>query len=178
MYRAAAFTARDLFDLALVATREPAALLRIRDVLAARRKVLLERLARNDPELREDFAALDVLEFRPSYDECVERVLSALAQMALLSPHRIEEERAPYRTTITVSPSVHLRRLLIRKGAIAVVYSPEVHTRSGSGDQHEANPLARFSMRTLRASMAAPRSRETEGLSQVQEPILGRTEAN
>lgn len=97
MYRAAAFTARDLFDLALVATRDPVALLRIRDVLAARRKVLLARLTQHETALREDFAALDVLDFRPSYDECVDLVLSALAQLALLTTRRLEQECATYR---------------------------------------------------------------------------------
>ena len=70
-YRATEFTARDLFDLALVAHREPGALARIASIFQARRDALLKRLAARDTELREDFAALDVLDFSPSYEECV-----------------------------------------------------------------------------------------------------------
>ncbi len=70
-YRATEFTARDLFDLALVAHREPGALARIASIFQARRDALLKRLAARDAALREDFAALDVLDFSPSYEECV-----------------------------------------------------------------------------------------------------------
>ena len=70
-YRATEFTARDLFDLALVARREPGALARIASIFQARRDDLLKRLAARDAALREDFAALDVLDFSPSYEECV-----------------------------------------------------------------------------------------------------------
>jgi len=70
-YRAAEFTARDLFDFALVAQREPEALVGIASILRARRDALMKRLAAHDAALREDFAALDVLDFSPSYEECV-----------------------------------------------------------------------------------------------------------
>jgi len=71
-HRGAEFTARDLFDLVLVATKEPDALGKIAPILQARREPLLRRLATRGAVLREDFAALDVLDFSPSYDECVE----------------------------------------------------------------------------------------------------------
>ena len=73
-YRAAEFTARDLFDFALVAHREPEVLAEIALILRARRDALMKRLAAHDVDLREDFAALDVLDFSPSYDECVATV--------------------------------------------------------------------------------------------------------
>lgn len=69
-YRAAEFTARDLFDFALVARREPAVPARIASLLRARSDALVKRLAAHDAALREDFAALEVLDFSPSYDEC------------------------------------------------------------------------------------------------------------
>jgi len=81
-HRGAEFAARDLFDLALVATREPAALKAIRPMLRERRDAILDRVARYDKPLRTTFAALETLEFRPSYDEClaiVRKVLSAKA---------------------------------------------------------------------------------------------------
>ena len=40
--------------------------------------VLLDRLERVDLALREDFAAIDVIEYRPTYDECVSRLKSAM----------------------------------------------------------------------------------------------------
>jgi hypothetical protein len=70
-YRAAEFTARDLFDFTLVTRREPAVPARIASILRARSDALLKRLAAHDAALREDFAALEVLDFSPSYDECV-----------------------------------------------------------------------------------------------------------
>jgi hypothetical protein len=40
-------------------------------VLRARRDVLLAHIAKADATLRKDFAELEVLEYRRSYDECV-----------------------------------------------------------------------------------------------------------
>lgn len=73
-HRGARFTARDLFDLALVAEKEPRALNEIRPVLRDRKDVVLARVAAEDEYLRREFAQLEVLEFRPSYDECLEMV--------------------------------------------------------------------------------------------------------
>jgi len=63
-----------MFDLALVAEREPKALVEIRPVLRDRRDVVLARIAEGGEQLRSDFAELEVLEFRPSYDECLKIV--------------------------------------------------------------------------------------------------------
>jgi len=60
-HRGAEFTARDLFDFALVARNEPGVLGTIAPILDARRDALMRRLATRDIVLREDFAALDVL---------------------------------------------------------------------------------------------------------------------
>lgn len=78
-HRGAEFTARDLFDFALVADREPGVLAKIAHILEARRDALMRRLAVRDAALREDFATLDVLDFSPSYDQCVEILRKALA---------------------------------------------------------------------------------------------------
>lgn len=102
-YRAAAITARDLFDLALVAEREPAALVSAGDVLAARRRVLLQRLEEREDALREDFAALEVLEYRPSFDDCVRTVLDALA-LSAGRPPRAEQPRARYWVSRMLAP--------------------------------------------------------------------------
>lgn len=75
-HRGAAFTARDLFDFALVAERDEA--------------------------LREEFEALDVLDFRPSFDDCIAAIEAALAQGAS-PPHRAEQTLAWYCVTRRVS---------------------------------------------------------------------------
>ena len=100
-HRAATFTARDLFDFAAVASREAEALRLLAPALQAHRGVLLERLRDRDAALREDFAALDTLEFNPTYDECVDALKAAL--MACSPPHRIEQDRARYRVRRTMA---------------------------------------------------------------------------
>lgn len=77
-HRGHEFTARDLFDLALVATRERKALSSIRQILSAGRDAILNRLETHDAPLRTTFAALETLDFRPTYEECVETVKRAL----------------------------------------------------------------------------------------------------
>jgi hypothetical protein len=69
-HRGAEFTARDLFDFALVAEREPEELRRIAAIVEERRDLLLSRLAGQDAVMREDFEALEVLDFAPTYDAC------------------------------------------------------------------------------------------------------------
>ena len=71
LYRGRAFTARDLFDLALVATRDPAAIGAIGPVLRKRRSAIRERISSSEKALRAAFDGLDTLEFKPSYDECL-----------------------------------------------------------------------------------------------------------
>jgi len=80
-HRGRMFTGRDLFDLALVASRDPAAIETIRPILRAQRAVLLERISSGDKALRTAFEALDTLDYRPSYEECV-RILSSLLDEA------------------------------------------------------------------------------------------------
>jgi hypothetical protein len=78
LHRARGFTARDLFDLALVATRDPAAIDAIGPILRKQRSAIRERIASGDKALRAAFAGLDTLEFRPSFDECVRIVEKTL----------------------------------------------------------------------------------------------------
>jgi predicted nucleotidyltransferase component of viral defense system len=70
-HRGADFTARDIFDLAMVMEKEPQALEAIKPILRDRRDVVLERMKAQEAMLRESFAALEVLDYRRSYDECV-----------------------------------------------------------------------------------------------------------
>ena len=77
-YRGDRFTARDIFDLAMVAEKEPKALWKIQPILRDRREPILERIALQEVALREAFAALEVLDYRRSFDECVTLTKKAL----------------------------------------------------------------------------------------------------
>ncbi|OGA54290.1 MAG: hypothetical protein A3F74_13230 [Betaproteobacteria bacterium RIFCSPLOWO2_12_FULL_62_58] len=77
-HRAADFTARDIFDLAMVAEKEPRALWKIEPVLGDRRDTVLQRIASQDAALKQTFAELEVLDYRRSFDECIALVRKAL----------------------------------------------------------------------------------------------------
>lgn len=77
-HRGDRFTARDIFDLALVIEKEPEALWKIRPILRDRREIILARIGTQEATLRETFAALEVLDYRRSFDECVELTKTAL----------------------------------------------------------------------------------------------------
>ncbi|OGA02776.1 MAG: hypothetical protein A3H35_09800 [Betaproteobacteria bacterium RIFCSPLOWO2_02_FULL_62_17] len=79
-HRGDRFRARDMFDLALVAEKEVAALASIAPVLRDRRDVVLAWIAAQDSSLRDDFANLEILEYRRTYDECLAIVKKALQQ--------------------------------------------------------------------------------------------------
>lgn len=76
-HRGPEFTARDLFDLAMVTEKEPEALQQIRPILRDRRNTVLSRIASQEVALKENFAALEVLDYRRSFDECVTLVKKA-----------------------------------------------------------------------------------------------------
>lgn len=76
-HRGPEFTARDIFDLAMVAENEPKALQQIRPILRDRRDAVLSRIALQEAALKENFAALEILDYRRSFDECVALVKKA-----------------------------------------------------------------------------------------------------
>jgi hypothetical protein len=78
-HRGADFTARDIFDLAMVAEKEPEALAGIRPILQGRRDLILTRIGKYGGDLRETFAALEAIDYRRSFDECVELATKALS---------------------------------------------------------------------------------------------------
>ena len=77
-HRGDQFTARDIFDVAMVTEVEPKALLQIKPVLQTRREAVLGRIASLEDALRAEFAELAILEYRRSFDECVALVRRAL----------------------------------------------------------------------------------------------------
>lgn len=78
-HRGADFTARDIFDLAMVAEKEPKALAAIKPILQGRREIILARIGKYETDLRETFAALEILDYQRSFDECVDLVTKALS---------------------------------------------------------------------------------------------------
>jgi hypothetical protein len=70
-HRGEVFTARDIFDLAMVGEREPSELISIQPILRDKREVILRRVTANGPALREAFDALEVLDYRRTFDDCV-----------------------------------------------------------------------------------------------------------
>ncbi|TRZ55183.1 MAG: hypothetical protein D4S02_18170 [Rhodocyclaceae bacterium] len=70
-FRAADFKARDMFDLTLVLEREPQTHTALENLLSQKRTILGDRFLHHDIELREDFAALDTLDYAPSYEHCL-----------------------------------------------------------------------------------------------------------
>jgi len=62
----------------MVMEREPSALHAIAPVLRERRDAIQRRIGSNDTLLREAFDALEVLDYRRNYDQCIELVMQAL----------------------------------------------------------------------------------------------------
>jgi nucleotidyltransferase AbiEii toxin of type IV toxin-antitoxin system len=71
-HRGAEITARDIFDFAMVSELEPAAMHEIAPILRDRRDVVLDRIQRNERWLRESFESLTILDYRRSFNECVQ----------------------------------------------------------------------------------------------------------
>ncbi|MDA1117902.1 MAG: nucleotidyl transferase AbiEii/AbiGii toxin family protein [Proteobacteria bacterium] len=77
-HRGSEFTACDIFDFALIATRESGAIDSIRPILRERAKIIRTRIAAGEKALRTAFSGLDTLEFKPGYEECVRIVEDVL----------------------------------------------------------------------------------------------------
>lgn len=77
-HRGKEFTARDILDFALLVEKEPEAIASIQAILRERREVMLARIDADDARLRAVFAQLAILEYRRSYDECVDIVRGTL----------------------------------------------------------------------------------------------------
>ena len=77
-HRGAQFTARDIFDLAMVSEKEPEALQAIAPVLRDRRDVVLSRIDKHWATLHESFQFLQVLDYQRTFEECVTIVRATL----------------------------------------------------------------------------------------------------
>ena len=77
-HRGDRFKGRDVYDLALVAERDPYALNAIGPVLRDRRDVILTWIIANERALRDEFENLEVLDYRRTFDECLAIVRTVL----------------------------------------------------------------------------------------------------
>jgi hypothetical protein len=77
-HRGREFTARDIFDFAIVAKKDPGAIESIATILRERREAIRARIASSEKTLRKTFSELDTVDFQPGFDECVRIVNDAL----------------------------------------------------------------------------------------------------
>jgi predicted nucleotidyltransferase component of viral defense system len=71
-------TARDLFDLSLVIEREPEALVKAAKFLKKNADQFISQIASRSAVLKAQFAEIDVLNYKPSYDEAAQRAVTFL----------------------------------------------------------------------------------------------------
>lgn len=81
LYRAADFTARDLFDLAfLIENGEAVKLMAHRSVYLPKLRLIVQRLRTNAAPLRRSFAAIEAEDYTAGFDRCVEAVAGFVAE--------------------------------------------------------------------------------------------------
>ncbi|MBU3563196.1 nucleotidyl transferase AbiEii/AbiGii toxin family protein [Polynucleobacter sp. Tro8-14-1] len=74
-------SARDLFDLSLVIEREPEALIKAAKFLRKNADLFTSQIAIRASVLKAQFAEIDVLNYKPSYDEAVQRATKFLQSL-------------------------------------------------------------------------------------------------
>ena len=79
-YRAAGFTSRDLFDMALVLERCPDDCEREAKVLRERAQIIIDRLQEHRERLEAEFDKIITLEYSPTFQHCYDTVVAFLSQ--------------------------------------------------------------------------------------------------
>lgn len=79
-HRADQFTARDIFDLSMIVEKEPASIDEIGPILRDRREAVSSRIDRAYDVLGESFGELSILEYRKSFEDCVQIVREAFSR--------------------------------------------------------------------------------------------------
>jgi len=74
-------TARDLFDLSLVIEQEPEALIKATKFLQKNAEPFISQIASRKAVLERQFAEIDTLTYKPSYDEAAQRVTMFLKSL-------------------------------------------------------------------------------------------------
>ena len=80
-YRARDFTARNVFDFALMIEKDPDMLRASVAIFIDKRSDIIDRLDQHRAALREDFRALDVLDYRPRFEDSVALVREYLGNL-------------------------------------------------------------------------------------------------
>ncbi len=80
-HRGDTVSARDLFDLSLVIEREPDSLRSAAQFLVRHRAAFIDQLVGRSAVLRAQFGAIDVLKYRPSFDEAAARATCFLESL-------------------------------------------------------------------------------------------------
>ena len=75
--------ARDLFDLCAVAHHEPEALDQVAPFMAKHGAAFLDRLKSSKASIEEKFASIEPVDFKQSFDQCVEQAYSLLRPILL-----------------------------------------------------------------------------------------------
>lgn len=75
-------TARDLFDLSLVIEREPQALATAAPYLVRHRDAFVQQIQHRELVLRAQFAAINTLNYQPSFDEAAQRANAFLSSLS------------------------------------------------------------------------------------------------
>jgi hypothetical protein len=79
-YRAAGFTGRDLFDMALVLERCPDECAREATILRERAQTITDRLQDQRERLEADFAKIVTLDYKPTFQHCYDAVFTFLTE--------------------------------------------------------------------------------------------------
>lgn len=74
-------TARDLFDLSLVIEREPEALIEATKFLLKNADLFISQIVSRRAVLERQFAEIDALDYKPSYDEAAQRAAAFLKSL-------------------------------------------------------------------------------------------------
>jgi predicted nucleotidyltransferase component of viral defense system len=75
-------TARDLFDLSLIIEREPEALVKAAKFLRKNAEPFISQISSRAAVLKVQFAEIDILNYRPSYDEAAQRAVTFLDSLS------------------------------------------------------------------------------------------------
>ena len=73
--------ARDLFDLGLLIERSPDELVKASRYLVRNREAFLRSISARHPIVRAQFEAIDALQYRPSFDACLQSAASFLGKL-------------------------------------------------------------------------------------------------
>lgn len=86
-HRGAQITGRDIFDFALVAEREPAALMGAGRFMTRHAEAVFRQLEQRHAPLKRQFEAIDVIHYRPGFDQACAILTTSLRAMQQAAPH-------------------------------------------------------------------------------------------